>query len=256
MEMQEDLSYNLTRESSFSYSCNRCKKCCYDKRIRLTPYEILRLARNLEVTTAEFISQFTAEGGTILRVRSEDGGCSLLGDDGCTVHSDRPGACRIYPLGGLFQLDGQETFALLTPHPESLGEYGTPANFKSSDTVANFLDAQGIEPYHRANKRYVELLTRLLPLIAQQLNETPSEGTGEYAVESGSNLPAETVCYESEIAAWFDVDAVVETYCSKENVPIPLDLDKQIELHIRAMEEWAQNLSDIATQGNELAPGQ
>jgi hypothetical protein len=162
--------------------------------------------------------------------------------------------------GRFFQLHSQETFALLTPHPESLGEYGTPATFKSSDTVANFLDAQGIEPYHRANKRYVELLTRLLPLIAeyvtkQRLNETPSEGAGEYAVESGSNDPAETVCSESEITAWFDVDAVVETYCSKENVPIPLDLDKQIELHIRAMEEWAQNLSDIATQGNELVRG-
>src|SRR5215207_1172173 len=99
--MQEDLSYNLTRESSFSYSCNRCKKCCYNKRIRLTPYEVLRLARNLEITTKEFISQFTAEGGTILRFRSEDGGCSLLEEEGCTVHADRPGACRIYPLGGL-----------------------------------------------------------------------------------------------------------------------------------------------------------
>ena len=147
--------------------------------------------------------------------------------------------------GRFFKLHGQETFALLSPHPESLGEYGTPGTFKTCDTVASFLDAQGIEPYHRANQRYVELLTRLLPLIVeyvtrQRVNETAAEGTGEYAVESGGNHSTETACSESEIAVWFDVDTVVETYCSKHNVPIPSDLDKQIELHIRAMEEWAQ----------------
>ena len=249
--MQQELSYTLTRESSFSYSCNRCKKCCYNKRIRLTPYEVLRLARNLEITTKEFIAQFTQEGGTILRFRSEDGGCSLLREEGCAVHADRPGACRIYPLGGLFQLDGEEVFALLTPHPQSLGVYGTPATFKASETVASFLDAQGIEPYHRANKRYVELLTRLLSLIAGQVNATPTESAEGYAVESNGGYPGETICSESEIAAWFDVDTVVEAYCLKEGVPIPHDLDTQIELHIRAMEEWAQNsvTSDTARSG-------
>jgi hypothetical protein len=120
-------------------------------------------------------------------------------------------------------------FALLTPHPESLGVYGTPATLKPSDTVASFLDAQGIEAYHRANKRYVELLTRLFSLIVMQVNETFTES-------------AETICSASEIAAWFDVDTVVESYCFKENIPIPRDLDAQVELHIRAMEEWAAKL--------------
>lgn len=229
--MQTDLSFDLTRESSFSYSCNRCKKCCYDKRIRLTPYEILRLARNLRLTTREFISQFTEEQGTILRFRSEDGGCSLLGEEGCTVHADRPGVCRIYPLGGLFELEGAETFALLTPHPESLGVYGTPATFKPSDTVASFLDAQGIAPYHRANRRYVELLTRLLPLIAEHVT-----------IRRDNEPAAEINSSELEIAEWFDVDTVVENYCSKANIPVPTDLDAQVELHIRAMEEWAQSI--------------
>jgi Fe-S-cluster containining protein len=231
--MEEALSYNLTRESSFSYSCNRCNKCCYDKRIRLTPYEILRLARNLRMTTRDFISQFTEEGGTVLRRRSEDGGCSLLGEEGCTVHADRPGVCRIYPLGGLFQLEGEEKFALLTPHPESLGIYDTSVTFKPNDTVASFLDAQGIAPYHRANKKYVELLTRLAPLVV------------EYATSRGNNKASTDInCSELEIAEWFDVDTVLEHYCSKENVPIPTDLDAQIELHIRAMEEWAQSIRD------------
>jgi Fe-S-cluster containining protein len=231
--MQAELSYDLTRESSFSYSCNRCKKCCHDKRIRVSPYEVLRLARNLRLTTKEFIAQFTEEGGTILRFRSEDGGCSLLGEEGCTVHADRPGACRIYPLGGFFQLDGPETFALVTPHPESLGVYGSAATFKPSDTVASFLEAQGLEPYHQANKRYVELLTRLLPLIA-----------GRLTTERESDDATDVNCSELEIAEWFDVDTVVANYCAKENVPVPADIETQVELHIRAMEEWAQRVRD------------
>lgn len=230
-EMQPELSYDLTRESSFSYSCNRCKKCCHDKRIRLSPYEILRLARNLRISTKEFISRFTEEGGTILRFRSEDGGCSLLGEEGCTVHADRPGACRIYPLGGYFQLGGPEAFALLMPHPESLGVYGNPATFKPGDTVASFLDAQEIAPYHRANQRYVELLTRLLPLIAEHVTNRQDNETS-----------ADINCSELEIAEWFDVDTVVENYCAKENIPIPADLATQVELHIRAMESWAQSI--------------
>src|SRR5258708_24912318 len=206
--MPADLSFDLTRESSFSYSCNRCKKCCYNKGIRLSPYEILRLARNLRLTTKEFISQFTEEGGTILRFRSEDGGCSLLGEEGCTVHADRPGVCRIYPLGGFFELESQEKFALLDPHPESLGVYGTPATFEPGDTVASFLDGQEIAPFHRANKKYVELLTRLLPLIAEHVtNRKDSEASGEIN------------CSELEIEDWLDVDTVVENYCSKANIP-------------------------------------
>lgn len=252
--MQADLSYDLTPESSFSYSCNRCKKCCHEKRITLTPYEILRLARNLRLTTKEFIARFTEEGGTILRFRSEDGACSLLGDEGCTVHADRPGACRIYPLGGLFQLEGEETFAQLVPHPESLGVYGSPATFKPGDTVRSFLEAQGLAPYHRANKRYVELLTRLLPLIAEQLtkqeNETSAESQGDApakvagtgSTERRDDIRVAAVCSELEIAEWFDVDTVVRNYCAKENIPIPTDLEAQIELHIAAMETWARSL--------------
>lgn len=234
--MQADLSFDLTRESSFSYSCNRCKKCCYHKGIRLSPYEILRLARNLRLTTKEFISQFTEEGGTILRFRSEDGGCSLLGEEGCTVHADRPGVCRIYPLGGFFELEGQEKFALLDPHPESLGIYGTPATFKPGDTVASFLDGQEIAPYHRANKRYVELLTRLLPLIAEHVTN-----------RQDSDAAREINYSELEIEEWLDVDTVVASYCAKENVPIPGDLDTIIELHIRAMEAWAQRVVSPAS---------
>jgi hypothetical protein len=110
-------------------------------------------------------------------------------------------------------------------------------------------------------------LTRLLPLIAEYItrqreNELPGEGAGEDnreepasdganqagddSTEPTGDLRVAAVCSELEIAEWFDVDTVVENYCSKENIPIPTDLDAQVELHIRAMEEWAQSIQKSA----------
>ncbi len=229
--------FNLSRYSAFSYECKRCLKCCHDKRISLTPYEVLRLARNLGLTTKQFIAEFTVEAGTILRFRSDDGACSLLNEHGCSVHSDRPAACRMYPLGGSFGFAGGEKFARLTPHPESTGIYGTAATLQRDDTVASFLSGQDIAPYQRANQRYAELLTRLIPLVAGCITAALECETaaGEATTED------ETATYSAfEIAEWFDVDTVVGQFCAKKQIPIPSDLDAQIDLHIQAIEEWCE----------------
>lgn len=43
----------LESAGAFSYACNRCKRCCSDKRIRVNPYETYRLARALGLGTTE-----------------------------------------------------------------------------------------------------------------------------------------------------------------------------------------------------------
>ncbi|MBI3721602.1 MAG: YkgJ family cysteine cluster protein, partial [Fimbriimonas ginsengisoli] len=94
--------FDLQRSDDFSYVCNRCKRCCHNKAIPLNPYEVVRLAHRLGVSTGEFIEQSTLGGeGTFLRFHppEEGGACVFLGEEGCSVHSDRPTACRVYPLG-------------------------------------------------------------------------------------------------------------------------------------------------------------
>ena len=91
-------TFDKRRESAFSYSCQGCSRCCYHKVIRVGPYEALRLARHLGISTTTFLREHTEAGGTVLRTRPEDGGCVFLGAEGCTVHPARPLACRIYPL--------------------------------------------------------------------------------------------------------------------------------------------------------------
>ena len=53
------VTYDLERESAFSYQCNGCMNCCHNKAIRVAPYEMLRLARRLGISTTDFIKTYT-----------------------------------------------------------------------------------------------------------------------------------------------------------------------------------------------------
>lgn len=67
----------LTRESPFSYQCNRCNRCCQNQRIRVNPYETARLAQSKGISTTEFLSRYTTENATALS-RDEKGYCVFL----------------------------------------------------------------------------------------------------------------------------------------------------------------------------------
>lgn len=230
-----NLTFNLTRESGFRYTCNRCRKCCHNQRIRLTPYELLRLARNRGISTGDLIASGTDEGGTILRfaVHDEDGiACVFLGPEGCTVHPDRPLACRLYPLGRYVAADGSETYAQLPGHPESAGIFGAPDALAPADTVGAYVDSQGVQRYHHANAKYFDLFQRLVKLLTAaaqaQGDEEGASGDVTWTVE--------------DAAGWMDADAVVARYCAIHGLELPTDVESQMDLHIRAMEEWADNL--------------
>jgi hypothetical protein len=38
------VDFKMRRDSPFSYACHACNRCCRNKAIRVTPYEILRPA--------------------------------------------------------------------------------------------------------------------------------------------------------------------------------------------------------------------
>ena len=75
------VDFDMRRDSAFSYACHACNRCCRNKAIRVSPYEILRLARYLGLSTTEFIERHTEAGGTVLRTK-ENGDCGFLGERG------------------------------------------------------------------------------------------------------------------------------------------------------------------------------
>lgn len=202
------------RDLPFSYRCSGCGRCCFEKRIVVSPYEIARIAEVLAISTTEVIARYTVDGGTALRQR-DDGGCSLLDGAGCSVHAGRPLVCRLYPLGRAVDRRGAERFVVLQGHPESEGTFGTDG------TVEGFLASQGTEPYIEASRRYFALFQRLLGLLR--------------ATPDGNDTFADVVTHgvrEDDLLGWLDIDATLDARAQHR----PDDLDARVALHLSLLE--------------------
>ena len=97
--------------SPFKFRCHSGVSCylhcCRNVYLLLFPYDILRLRKRIGIHSAEFLHRYTqvCEGshpffpGLKFRLVEETPyPCPFLGESGCTVYSDRPSACRTYPL--------------------------------------------------------------------------------------------------------------------------------------------------------------
>ena len=151
----------MNRQSPFSYLCNACGRCCRDKVITLSPYDVLTIARAAGVPSAEAVRRFTLRRGSILRFKA-DGACAALQGARCSIHRGRPLACRLYPLGIERDFAGRvERFVQLEPAPHSAGVYG------DSGKVADFLESQGIHEYLAINDCYRPLIA----MFRKRVNE-------------------------------------------------------------------------------------
>lgn len=101
----------LTLDSHLKFRCHpgvRCfTACCGGIKIVLTPYDILTLAKRLEIPAHEFLEQYTMPTylektdmpGVMIKLQEDDNKCPFVTPEGCTVYKDRPTACRYYPVG-------------------------------------------------------------------------------------------------------------------------------------------------------------
>ncbi|MGV7229581.1 MAG: YkgJ family cysteine cluster protein [Nitrospirales bacterium] len=215
----------LQRSSPFSYTCHQCSRCCYDKRIQVNPYEVARLARNQGLPTTDLIANCLEPGKPYL-ANQPDGACVFLMDQGCSVHTDRPLVCRLYPLGQTLTGEGLESFRYATPHPETEGVYG------HEGTVEDFLTAQGVAPFLKARDRYISVVYRLLDVLAQDI-----EGNDEAFAMTKQTFRDEALIQKA-LGEWLDIDLVIARYCQAHHVTEPHDLEERLQLHIEAIETW------------------
>lgn len=99
--------------------CAGCSECCrvVGDTIILDPYDLCQL---MQVTGLDFegLMQDKVElqvvDGLILpnlKIRADGQGCAFLSDEGrCTIHNHRPGFCRMFPMGRIYQEDGFQYF--------------------------------------------------------------------------------------------------------------------------------------------------
>ena len=144
----------------------------------LTPYDILRLRRALGMGSIDFLRQHTtmhmdeATNFPEFHLRmtdSVDRKCAFVTEQGCSVYADRPGACRMYPLGRATRPDGkggvvEQFFIVVEDHCMGFRE-------KEEWTGASWKADQGFEDYTNFNDRYMNTLA----LIKQAGSPVPEK---------------------------------------------------------------------------------
>jgi Fe-S-cluster containining protein len=246
------LDFVLDRKTPFSFACRACGRCCAGKIIMAGPHEVLGMARFLGISTTEFLALYSDHGGTTLRFGS-DGRCVFVtAGGGCKVHPRRPLVCRLYPLGRATDGAGDEKFGLFPKAGDCGAEYGTDG------TIADFLDSQGVGPYIEWANRYGELYKRMVGLLdrLEVRSEVEVRDAGGPA-EAGAEGPGpEGEADRSPLSAWQDVDASLADYCAARGMAVPAAVEEAIDLHLRAMGEWLDDLEARAGEGRGGAEGE
>lgn len=170
----------LSLDSKLKFRCHpgvRCfTACCGGIKIVLTPYDILQLTKRLEIPAYEFLHRYTQPTylektdmpGVMLKLREEDNKCPFVTPDGCTVYTDRPSACRYYPVGmadfheggsrnadGTEQTSEEEKFFFIVREDHCKG-------FEEDKewTIREWRADQGVDVRDEMNKEWLRLVMR------------------------------------------------------------------------------------------------
>jgi Fe-S-cluster containining protein len=83
-------------------------RCCADLELVLTPYDIIRLKKRLHLSSGAFLDRHATvstdrlSGVPMVKLKrqsDETRRCPFVSSRGGVIYEDRPGACRLYPLG-------------------------------------------------------------------------------------------------------------------------------------------------------------
>ena len=127
MEREIDLSEIsdgklYTANDMVKISCNDCagcSECCriVGDTIILDPYDLYQLKQGSGMGFEELMRdkiELRVVDGIVqpnLKMRPDGEGCAFLSREGrCTIHNHRPGFCRMFPMGRIYQEDGFRYF--------------------------------------------------------------------------------------------------------------------------------------------------
>jgi Fe-S-cluster containining protein len=203
--------YPMHRQSSFSYACNQCGRCCHNQVITLSPVDVIAIARAMGLSTGDAVARYTMRRGSLLRFDT-DGRCVALEGVRCSIHRGRPLACRLYPLG--LDRDDADRFIRLEPAAGSTGIYG------DAGTIGEFLSAQGVDDQLDLNERYRPLLAMMRDRVASLTDFETVEPREFWRRAFAEALRETNFDPNSIIDAFFDADGAG---CCRESFAATVD---------------------------------
>jgi uncharacterized protein len=168
------LPQKYTLDSKIKFRCHpgvSCfTECCGNIKIILTPYDILQIRQRLNMEAADFLHTYTEPTylektdfpGVMIKL-TEEGRCPFIKSktEGCRIYSDRPTACRYYPVGmanfheGTQEEQSSEEFYFVVKEPHCKG-------FEEDKTwsIREWRQDQGVDTRDEMNKGWMELVMR------------------------------------------------------------------------------------------------
>ena len=167
----EDNIVQIMPDEPFQFSCHSkvvCfNECCRDLNQFITPYDMLRMRKNLGLSCEEFLSKYTSQhigpesGLPVVTLKpniADELTCPFVTPEGCRVYNDRPASCRMYPLARAVTRSretGQliEHFALIKEsHCKGFSE-------GKSQTPLEWVESQGLKKYNEMNDLLLEIIS-------------------------------------------------------------------------------------------------
>lgn len=160
----------LRQDDPFPFVCVGCGSCCRERRdLLLSGYDLYRLARRLDLPPRLVADAFCRQGigpqtllpTLVLRPNSRTGDCPFFEANACTVHTARPLACALYPLGQ--EIDpgtGRMEYYLQTP------VCGAQVPDEGR-TLRRYLEDAGVQERSGIDARWAVVCTELSQLLAE-----------------------------------------------------------------------------------------
>ncbi len=165
--------------------CSGCHACCcgMGDSITLDPYDVYRLEKGLSKSFEELLAEhlelrvadgiilpclkMSTDGAAVKTSASatneQEGHCTFLDENGrCSIHLYRPGICRLFPLGRIFENDSHKYFLQVN---ECLKERQTKIKIKK------WIDTQDIGRY----ESYIDRWHYFIKSITDRAAEMPED---------------------------------------------------------------------------------
>lgn len=170
-------------DGRFKFACHKAvpcfTKCCAKLDLILTPYDVLRLKNRLNLSSKAFLDRYTTSyvaedyGAPVVKLKmneDEKRKCPFVSPEGCTVYEDRPGACRMYPVGRA---------ASKIPGWDKAGEYyflvkeAHCLGFEQDRqwTVEEWIEDQELDEYNTMNDLFLDITAGIQAKTLKALSE-------------------------------------------------------------------------------------
>ena len=164
--------------------CKNCHACCEDMggSIGLDPRDIFNMTKKLSVTFEQLLAEHIELGvvdGIILpniKMSGSSDKCRFLNEEGrCSIHDARPGICRLFPLGRIYEDRSFKYF---------LQVHECPQENKSKVKIKNWLGIENISAYEKFVNRWHYLLVDLQEKVLKEADEQTSKNVSMYILQN------------------------------------------------------------------------